>query len=170
MSTLGNIVSKVAPVLGNVLNLVLPGSSLVISGLCALFGVTNQDDLPAAIAADPQSAEKLKEFEIAHKYDLEQIQAGDRASARDMNIQTTKATGRSDYMLHFLAFFVFGLLGAYILIGYFFPGEFDKGVMHDLINIAMLPLSFYYGGMYVQARQAQLAQQNINLPPPAQIR
>ncbi len=167
MSELATIVSKSAPLLGAALNTVLPGSSLLISGLSALFGLKGNDTdlLATTIASDPNAAEKLREFEIAHRYDLESILAADRASAREMNTQTTKATGKTDYMLHMLAFCVIGQLMAYILLGYFIPAHFDKGVMHDLINLAMMPLSFYYGGMYVQARQSR-----VELPPPAQTR
>lgn len=171
MSTLGNIVSKFAPVVGNVLNMVLPGSGLVVSGLMSLFGVTssNQDDLANAIAADPLAAEKLKEFEITHKYDLEQINATDRASARDMNIQTTKATGHTDYVMHMLAIGSFLGCGMYLAVSVFFPKQFDVNIWHDLLNFLMLIFSFYFGGMYKQS-QFKSQSSDLVLPPPAQTR
>jgi hypothetical protein len=168
--SLSSVVGAISPVLGQALNLVVPGGSLLVSAIAHLFGVSSTDEtaITNAIAADPMAAEKLQEFAITHKYDLEQLTAQDRASARVMNIETTKALGKSDYMIHFLAFFVFALLGAYIILGYFIPAPFDKGVMHDLINLAMLPLSFFYGGMYIQARSSQNKDNDINLPSPGQ--
>lgn len=171
MSTLGNIVSKFAPVLGNVLNLALPGSGLVISGLCSLFGIsgTNEETLAQTIQADPLAAEKLKEFEITHKYDLEQINATDRASARDMNIQTTKATGHTDYVMHMLAIGSFLGCGMYLAVSVFFPNQFDVNIWHDLLNFLMLIFSFYFGGMYKQS-QFKSTSSDVVLPPPAQTR
>lgn len=163
--SLASVVGAISPVIGAALNTILPGGSLLVSALAHLFGVdgTSEQGLAQAISQDPMAAEKLKEFEIAHKYDLETMTVQDRVSARDMNSSTTKATGKTDYMLHFLAFFILAFLVVYVLMGYFIPLNFDKNIMHDLINLAMLPLSFYYGGMYIQARSAG----NVELSPPA---
>lgn len=174
MSTLGDIVSKSAPLLGAVLNSFLPGSGLIISGLASIFGgsSSNADDLANRIAADSNAAEKLKEFEIEHQNDLAKIMAADRASARDMNIQTTKALGKTDYMMHFLAGSVVVGALSYPILGNILHYPVDKGIFHDMLNLAMLPLSFYFGGMYVQARNIlENAKQNdIVLPPPAKTR
>src|SRR5260221_9182842 len=119
MSTLGNIVGKAAPVVGGILNAVLPGSALIISGLSALFGITsgNQDDLANAIASDPNASEKLREFEITHRYDLEQIQAADRSSARDRETKIVSSTGKRDWVMEFIAVvMVLGFFGMCFII------------------------------------------------------
>jgi hypothetical protein len=171
MSTLGKVVGAISPVLGNILNAVLPGSGLVISGLMSLFGVTSndQDELATKIGADPNAAEKLSEFVIAHKYDLERLQQADQASARDMNIQTTKATGRQDNMLHVLGLGSFLMVFFYVLLSYFIPEHFSENVFHDLLNICTFVFSFYFGGMYIQARSKD-QKEDVTLPTPAQTR
>ena len=173
MSNLSDIVSKAAPLLGTVLNAFLPGSGLIISGLASIFGgnASNPDDLAQRIASDANAAEKLREFEIEHQNDLAKIIAQDRASARQMNIETTKALGKTDYMMHTLALAVVGCALLYPLLGNILHYTIDKGIFHDMINIAMMPIAFYFGGMYVQSRQQSIPPKNdIELPPPAKTR
>jgi hypothetical protein len=170
MSTLGKVVSALSPIIGNVLNMVLPGSGLIISGLMALFGVksNDQEELATTIASDPNAAVKLREFEIEHQDILAKMGQADTASARDMNIQTTKATGKTDYVMHMLAIGSFLGCGLYLAVSVFFPKQFDVNIWHDLLNFLMLIFSFYFGGMY---KQSQFNTQHVvDLPPPAQTR
>ena len=150
MSTLGNVVSKFAPIVGSALNLVLPGSGLLVSGLMSLFGVTsnNPDELTQVISQDPNAALKLKQFEIEHQDILAKMTQADRASARDMAVATVQKTGKQDWVMHFLACIcIFGAM-AYGMMSILAPHQFDKGLFHDILNIAMLPLLFYFGGVY----------------------
>jgi len=169
MSNLSNVVSKAAPVLGAVLNSVFPGSGLIVSGLMSLFGVTSESALVEKINADPEAFFKLRQFELQHEKELLAISYADTDSARKMNIETMKATGKTDYMLHTLAILSVGLSLIYPFFGFFYPSHFDKGVFHDLLNIATFIFSFYFGGMYVQSRNAKSSQQ-IVLPEPAKTR
>ncbi len=168
--SLASVVGKISPLLGAALNTVVPGGSLIVSALAHLFGVSGTDEstIADAIAADPMAAEKLKEFEISHRYDLEQLTVQDRISARQMNSDTTKETGKQDYMLHALGLGAFLMVFVYVILGYFIPAQFSENVFHDLLNICTFVFSFYFGGMYIQARQAP--NQDVVLPPPAQTR
>lgn len=175
MADLGKIVSASAPLLGSVLNSVLPGSGLIVSGLNALFGSdpNKPDDLIAKIQQDAEASLKLKQFEIEHQHDLAKIIAMDRASARERDIEVTKATGKSDWIMHFLAVGSFLGTGAYLLLTIFLQKGWSETVWHDLLNFLMLIFSFYFGGMYKQVGSKvdnNNSNHNIVLPPPAQTR
>lgn len=173
MDKLGEIVSKSSPLLGTVLNGLLPASGLIISGLNAIFGANpNQpDDLLSKIQQDSEAALKLKQFEIEHQNDLAKIIATDRASAREREVEVTRTTGNSDWIMHFLAVGSFLGTGAYLLLTIFLQKGWSETVWHDLLNFLMLVFSFYFGGMYKQVGTKvnnENSNHNIVLPPPAQ--
>lgn len=175
MDDLGKVVSKVSPILGSVLNSVLPGSGLIVSGLSTLFGADPNvpDDLLNKIKADAESALKLKQFEMEHQNDLARILASDRESARNRDVEIAKATGRSDWIMHFLAVGSFVGTGLYLLLTIFLQRGWNETVWHDLLNFLMLVFSFYFGGMYKQVGAKvdnTNSNHNIVLPPPAQTR
>lgn len=171
MSTLGNVISKSAPILGGIINSFLPGSGLVISGLMSLFGVNTSSDLETTIQNDPEAATKLKQFELTNIQELEKIAAQDRASARNMAIETTKATGKRDNTVSILAFsFVAGFFIYSILL---FFVKIDPTV-HDIVlliagqiaTMAITVAGFYFGGMFKTSH----SHHDEVLPPPAQTR
>ena len=179
MSTLSNVLSKSAPILSNILNLALPGSGLVLNGLMSLFGVrsNSEDDLANTIANDPAAAEKLKEFEIAHRYDLEQIQAADRQSARTMAIETAKATGKRDWVADFIAItIVIGFLGMCLIVAFTKMDSTDHDIFYMLLGVFGSGFSCilnYFFGSSVQTKfdpNKSKSQSDVLLPPPAQTR
>lgn len=163
MSKLTEILGKFAPLL----NLVLPGSGLVLSGLLSLFGAKDENDLADKIATDPDSAIKLKEFQIEHQNDLYALQFQDRNSARTMNSEVSKATGKTDWCMHFLAISYTLAFFIYSCVALVYQSHFDKGMWHDLLNVEMLILSFYFGASYIQSRASTAV---VTLPPPADTR
>src|SRR3990167_425432 len=169
MSTLGKVVSTAAPILGSVLNSVLPGSGLIISGLKALFGVqsNDNDELATAISNDPNAALKLAEFEITHRHDLDQILANDRASARDRESEIVTATGKRDWVMEFIAIImVMGFFGMCFIISFVPIAKTDTNLLYLVIGQFstgfITILSYYFG--------ATKKSQEINLPAPAQTR
>lgn len=180
MSTLGNVVSKAAPVLGNVLNSVLPGSSLVISSLMALFGVTSndQDILATTIASDPNASLKLKQFELTHIEELEKIYTQDRQSARQMAIETAKATGKRDWVADFIAIsIVSGFFGLCLIVAFTKMDLSDHDIFYMLLGIFgsgfSCVLNYFYGSSvetkFHQAKE-KANDSKIILPPPAETR
>lgn len=149
---IGNIVVKSAPLLGGVLG--GPAGSVAASLIASLFGANpdNPDDIIAKMQADPNAATKLKQLELEHQTALATLasenyktEVSDRKSARDYN---ATLSSRTDWVVHFLAIlYTFGFFG-FLVTGVYYPGQFDKGVFHDLLNVEMLVLSFYFGGIY----------------------
>lgn len=171
MSILGNIVGKSASVVGDVLNSALPGSGMVLSGLLSLFGVKHEADLPQAIKNDPESALKLKQFELTHLVELEKIVAQDRNSARDREKSIVASIGKKDWTISVLAMLFVGGFFAYAFMFFFVSVEPNE---HDIVmflagqisSIAMMVAAYYFGGMFRQPK----GQSEIILPPPEQTR
>lgn len=108
----GSVVGKAAPLLGSILTGNVPGAIMSAGSLIAsLFGVENTPQaVQAAIAADPQAAVKLAEIEATNRVELQKlavqaaanelahetnrlsIEAGDRDSARNREIQLNDRT------------------------------------------------------------------------------
>ena len=85
-----------------------------------------QDAITTAIATDPTAAEKLKEFEMTNKLELQKLaiqgfgmEIDDRKSAREMSSDKVKVTGKSDINLYVLAWLIvaafFGVILALFL-------------------------------------------------------
>lgn len=175
MSTLGTIVGKSAPVIGGILNSVLPGSSLIVSGLMSLFGVKNYDELENAIQTDPESALKLKQFELQHIEELEKIASQDRNSARNREIEITKAKGGRDWLFTFVVMsVVFGFLGAMALVGLTAMDKTDHDIFWALLGVLTTKfgsvVDYFVGlGSHLGGGN-QRANSEVILPPPAQTR
>lgn len=131
-----------------------PAGGVVATALANLFGV-NAESLPNVIAADPNLALKIKQFEIEHQnLLLETLSANflneskDRDSARNMQIELVKITGKRDWILSALALgFTLGFF-SYLGLMLFSEVPLDKGIFHDLLNAETIILMFYFGGMF----------------------
>jgi hypothetical protein len=152
MSKLGNIVGKAAPIVGSVINSVLPGSGLIVSGLMSLFGVNSnsEEDLSSAIASDPLASEKLKEFQILHQFDLDKIIANDRDSARKRESSIVESTNKRDWVIDFLAIFVtLAFFFLCLIIKFTSVNADDKDLFYMLIGTFSsgwsVVLAYYFG-------------------------
>lgn len=128
-NTWGNVVNTIsgaAPLLGSLFGPAgtavgsLAGGALKLVA-SALGCDATQDAVTAAIAADPNAALKLKEFEMTNKLELQKLtvqqlgmELADIASARTRQSDHEKATGKSDINLYVLAWLIvfafFGLM------------------------------------------------------------
>lgn len=117
-----DFIGKAAPVLGTVVGGPIgTAAGGVVSALCGLFGADPADpgDLLAKMTADSDAYLKLKEFELAHKTELEKIALErdrlhfqDIADARGREMEIAKVTGKRDIFQYGLAAVViFGFIG-----------------------------------------------------------
>lgn len=166
--SLATVVAKFSPLLGSALSTVCPIAGLVVKALGLAFGGTTQDEIAANIAGDPDAAVKIKQLETEHEDALLQVQLGIRQGAYEREELVTKATGKGDWCLHFLAISFTLCFFLYSSLALFRATYFDKGMWHDLLNVEMLILSFYFGASYVQSRP--VVHPDLTLPPPAQTR
>ena len=85
------------------------------------------DAIATAVAADPQAALKLKQFELDHALELQKLVLQEQSlwlsdvqSARTREVETTKATGKRDLNLFALAWVIMGgfigLIGCLIVL------------------------------------------------------
>ena len=174
----GSGIANVAPVIANVIGSIAGGTIVggaaekVVSGLLSLFGLkpdATPDQLNNAIAQDPQAALKLRQAEMEYnlalnkqKLDDQQAFLNDIQNARNMMVETTKATGKRDVNLYALAwlivagffmltcllvfkdlpkdsngviFMLFGALSAAFgsVVGYFFGSSKSSGEKTELL-------------------------------------
>lgn len=169
MSELGKIVGKAAPIVGTVLNSVLPGSGLIVSGLMSLFGVSShsETDLTNAIINDPQASEKLKEFQITHQFDLDQILANDRDSARKRESSIVQSTNKRDWVMDFLAVFVtLAFFTLCMIIKFTDVDPADKDLFYMLIGTFSsgwsVVLAYYFGA--TKSKPHVLNTNDVTLP------
>lgn len=143
-----------------------------IQVLAKAFGITSPQPTPeeidAAITQDPQSALKLRLAEMdyeARQQDqgLEALKAqlGDVQSARSMQIETTKATGRRDINLYVLSWVItIGFFMCFIVLFFVPVPEANKQLFTYLFVTlqtgTILCWSFYYGTSQGQNRATEL--------------
>lgn len=115
----GEAVKKYAPMVGTLVagppGGAAGGAVSLLLGALGLGGDATPDMAMAAIQADPAMALKLKELEQKHQetlaglvLQLEQATLADKQSARNREIEITKATGARDKNLYILAWVVVG--------------------------------------------------------------
>lgn len=138
------IVKTGAPLLGGVLG--GPGGA-VIGGLVArIFGADPDDpeDVARKIAADPDALIKLKQLEMEHKRELEKMYLADVQSARQREIEVTKATGKTNWPLYILAGVVVG--GFFVLVGLLMRFEVPDG-SREVAYMLFGSLAASFGGV-----------------------
>jgi hypothetical protein len=121
-------ISAAAPILGSLFG---PGGTAV--GALAGQGVVlaaralgvnpTTDAVAEAIASDPAAAQKLAQFEIENKQELQRLEIkkmemeyADISGARTMHTATETATGKMDYNLYILAWTI--VIGFFVLMGF----------------------------------------------------
>jgi len=130
-----------------------PLGSVGVSLLESLFGVSS-DKLSNVITNDGTALEKLMSFASEHKELIAQYQAQgyeaevqDRVSARELS-----KNPKDDRIQHILAIcFTLGFFG-YVALKYLQPECFDKEIFNNLVNMAMLVYSFYFGSSFKSNR------------------
>lgn len=122
------VVAKAAPILGTAIGgPVGAAAGGAISLIASAFGLTEEgakdpDEVYRAISENPQAVLKLQGIENQHKERLQEMILKrdelfllDRQSARQREVDTTRATGKRDVNLYALAWMVvtgfFGLIG-----------------------------------------------------------
>jgi len=122
-------ISQAAPIVGSLFGPAgaaggaLAGSAIKL--VAAALGVpATQEAVSAAIATDPEAALKLAKYEMDNKIELQKLQIqreqmliNDVQSARNREIETTKATGKRDMNMFILAWVIIGgWLGAIVAL------------------------------------------------------
>lgn len=177
MSDLGKIVSKAAPIVGNILNSVLPGSGFILQGLAGLFGLgsnASQEDIANAIANDPEAYVKLKQFELEHKYDLEALIVQDRNSARVNEAEVAKAQGKRDWVRPFLVISSTVLFASMCyIIAFTHADNTDRDILFAMLGSLQTVwagsiVGYYFGGFADNKFQLKKNdKEEVELPPPA---
>ncbi len=72
------------------------------------------EDLYQRIKADPEAAVKLREVELTHKTRLEEITLENTQSAREREVEVTKATGKLNWPMYVLAGVI--VVGFFVLV------------------------------------------------------
>ena len=150
-------ISGAAPVLGSLFG---PGGTAVgaVAGAGlklvaqALGCSPDQDAITQAIATDPAAAEKIKEFELNNKLELQKLyvqqigmEFADIASARSRQVEHEKATGKSDTNLYVLAWVIMGgFIGAII-------GMVFMSVLYPQVNLNNPLLNILFGALSTDA-------------------
>jgi hypothetical protein len=179
LKDLGGKIAAAAPGLGALLGSVVPGIGTAAGGalgmgikaLASIFGLapdSSPDQIAAAIEQDPQAALKLRLAEMdyeAKKRDQELAELKtyleDAQSARNMNIEGMKATGKRDTNLYALSWVLtIGFFLSLIAFFIFSVPEANKTLLLYLVvtlqNGALLCWSFWYGSSKDAGRMTEL--------------
>jgi hypothetical protein len=162
LHTLTQSIAHVAPLLGNAL--AGPGGAAVGQVIAAKFGgdLNKPEALQQLIQKDPDATLKLKQIECDHEVELQrmtlqavtqeqQIEASDRSSAREREIELAKLPKvERDQSLLFLAYAV--TLGVFLgLAGLFFCAvpEGNQHVVFGLVSsmatVWIAVMGYFYG-------------------------
>lgn len=169
-----------APLLGTLLG---GPMGTAIGGVVALIGsalglAPNQvtpETVNQVIGTDPNALIKLKEMELNHKLELEKLvleherlgieekrmELADAASARQREMEITKATGKRDINMYILAWIVVG--GFFLLVGILMRAtlpEANIGPINQLFGAMStgfgMVLSYFFGSSMGSARKSEI--------------
>ena len=106
-----DVVAAGAPILGGIL--AGPGGAGLGAMVASLFGAdpTDPQDIAIKMAGDPEAHIKLRKLELDNKAELEKLFLADIQSARQREVEVTRATGKTNWPMYILA-------GA-VVIGFF---------------------------------------------------
>lgn len=141
-------VRTIAPSLAAAIAETNPISSILYTLITQIFGAKANDpnDLLTKINADPEAAIKLKKIEYDHQESLKSLDAQDRESARNREIEMTKLTGKPDIVAHCIA--VLTVLGFFIMSGLqiFYPSflQDKSNIQTALVTGFLLVLHYYF--------------------------
>lgn len=146
-------IAGAAPMIGSLLGGPLGGAAGgLVKIIASEFGLKESEVTPEKIdqiiQQDPEALLKFKEIELAHKVELQKLmleekraELADRADARAMHVDTTKATGRRDINLYILAylytggFFVTIIVMLWLMLTNKIPQEVPQFVVFLLGNL-----------------------------------
>jgi len=106
-----------APILGGALG--GPGGATIGAMVASLFDADPNDpnDIALKMAGNPEAALKLRELELNNKTELEKIYLMDIQSARQREVDVTKATGQMNMPMYVLAgIIVAGFFGLILVL------------------------------------------------------
>ena len=119
-----------------------PFSAIAITLLENLFGVKS-DQLPIAIASNPDSEVKLKELELKHGETLAfyensdyNLQINDNQDARKRETEIIKATGKFDWVQHACALIsVTGFFTVIFIVALTKLDQSDHDILYMLLGV-----------------------------------
>lgn len=183
------VASKVvdfAPILGTFLGgpLGAAGGGL-IKVLANELGLKSDEEVTPdailnAINVNPEAALKLREFELTHKVELQKLVIEqecvelerdkafleDRQSARDREVNVTRATGARDYNLYVLAWTVILLFYALVAVLCFqIVPDANLGPVNQLFGAMAagfgMVLSYFFGSSRGSAQKSQAMEEMV---------
>lgn len=148
---IGSIVGKYAPLLGSIISTANPLAGMVVSLIASVFGANKDDpsDIINKINSNENAAQKLKELEIEHQNLLSNNQIQDVENARTREIETTKITGKRDYVMETIAILI--IASTFFLTGLmiFYPNQINNNTIinifsGNLMAAFMLVIKYYF--------------------------
>lgn len=125
------VIGSVLDVASPLVNAFVPGGTMITAGIKAIagaFGLTEDevtgDKLKDLMAQDKEFALKLRQADQAYQIELLKQQLDDVKNARQMNVETTKATGKRDINLYVLSWTL--VIGFFALVGLLVFRELPK--------------------------------------------
>lgn len=160
-SDLGKTVASAAPLLGGVVG--GPLGAGIGSVIASVFGVDNEPDaINQAIKADPNAAVKLREIELNHKVELENI-ALKQTQAELADKQNARAEHKDSYMPAVLSLSLsLVIAGIIYMLFYMEPPEGSREVLFMLLGVVIKEwgsaMQFWFGTTRSsQAKTAMMA-------------
>lgn len=114
-----------APILGGAIG--GPGGAAIGTAVAGLFGADPKDpeDVLKKLISDPEAILKLKRFEAENEREILKIYMADVHSARQREVEVTKATGGTNWPIYALAGVV--LVGFFALVSALFFKTIPEG-------------------------------------------
>lgn len=178
------LLGKGLPLLANVITGGAAGT--VMNLVKSVIGIDSDDpdELENAVRNNPEIVVKLKELEMTHKVELEKLALqgaqleleetktyiGDVQSARNREMEMTKATGQRDWLLMALAITVvlgfFGLVFTAVMS----PGSINEsGPINQLFGALVagftMVLSYFFGSSKGSSDKNTIIHKNASKPP-----
>ena len=151
LKDISNVVSKYAPLLGSIISTANPLAGMVVSLIASVFGANKDDssDIINKINSNENAAQKLKELEIEHKNLLSNNQLKDMESARDREIETTKITGKRDYVMETIAILIIVSTFSLTALMIFYPNQINNNTIinifsGNLMAAFMVVIKYYF--------------------------
>jgi hypothetical protein len=181
MDELKKLLAGSVPLIASVIGTASPIAGVLFSTIAHMFGLSttaNPTDVCTAINADPDHDVKLRQLEVEHQEAILTEATQIRMGAYTREADITKATGKRDWIMGFLAIFIVVAFFALAIIAfcmtldpqksnlcYFLLGVFGSGGFSVVVG--------YYFGSSVSPNirlPVPPLPKNVVLPPPAQTR
>lgn len=160
MSMLSKFTKKIiksAPLIGNILEIAVPGVSKVLPIISRALGVNSESEIIKALQTDPDAYNKLKQAELTHQVELKKIwleetrlYLEDVQSARQREVEFVKVTGGRDWMqatigIIVITGFLISLIGSFVIE---IPGSSAQtvNIMTGMLGtMAVTVVAYYFG-------------------------